>query len=106
MEHFATLLWHLGDAPGLSRLAQELIAINRDCPQAWIATGNCFSLQREYDEAMRCFKRAIAISPNHPYAYTLAGHEAVEMEEYERATSLYHAAIRANSRHYNAWCAS
>jgi anaphase-promoting complex subunit 3 len=103
MDNMATLLWHLGDAPALSFLAQSLIAISRDSPEAWIATGNCFSLQREFDEAMRCFRRAVVLDPSRAYAYTLSGHEAVEMEEYERAIAFYHMAIRSDVRHYNAW---
>ncbi len=103
MEYFATLLWHLGDAPALSFLAQSLIAVNRESPEAWIATGNCLSLQREYDEALRCFRRAATLDPSRAYAYTLSGHEAVEMDEYDRAISFYQMAIRSDVRHYNAW---
>lgn len=97
------MLWHLGDTAALSHLSQHLVSIDRDAPQPWIATGNCFSLQREHDEAMRCFRRAAQLSPGCPYAWTLCGYEAVAMEEYDRAIAFYRNAIRADSRHYNAW---
>lgn len=103
MELYSTVLWHLGDTAALSHLSQHLVSIDRDAPQPWIATGNCFSLQRDHDEAMRCFRRAAQLSPGCPYAWTLCGYEAVAMEEYDRAIAFYRNAIRADSRHYNAW---
>ena len=103
METYSTLLWHLADAPALSALSQNLIAVDREAPQPWIAAGNCFSLQKDHDEAMRCFRRATQVDPECAYAWTLCGYEAVEMEEYERAIAFYRTAIRTDPRHYNAW---
>lgn len=103
LEHYSTLLWHLSDAPSLSALSQSLMSISRDSTQAWISTGNLFSLQRDHDQAMRCFKRATQIDPGCVYAWTLCGYEAIEMEEYERAIAFYRTAIRTDGRHYNAW---
>lgn len=79
------------------------MAVSRESPQAWIAAGNTFSLQRDHDEAMRCFRRAAQIDPGGAYAWTLCGYEAVEMEEWERALGFYRTAIRTDVRHYNAW---
>lgn len=103
VECYSTLLWHLGDPPSLSHLSQQLIAVDRDAPQPWIAAGNTFSLQKDHDEAMRCFRRATQVAPQCAYAWTLCGYEAMEMEEYERAISFYRTAIRTDARHYNAW---
>lgn len=103
MEQLSTLLWHLADLPALSHLSQSLISISRSSPQAWIAVGNCFSLQKDHDEAMRCFRRATQVDEGCAYAWTLCGYEAVEMEEYERAMAFYRTAIRTDARHYNAW---
>ncbi|ORX36601.1 hypothetical protein BD324DRAFT_455377 [Kockovaella imperatae] len=103
MEMYSTLLWHLGDPPALSFLSQKLISIDRNAPQPWIAAGNCFSLQKDHDEAMRCFRRATQVDPGCAYAWTLCGYEAIEMEEYERAVAFYRTAIRTDARHYNAW---
>lgn len=103
MEQLSTLLWHLTDLPALSHLSQSLISISRSSPQAWIAVGNCFSLQKDHDEAMRCFRRATQVDEGCAYAWTLCGYEAVEMEEYERAMAFYRTAIRTDARHYNAW---
>lgn len=79
------------------------MAIDRESPQAWIAAGNCFSLQKDQDEAMRCFRRATQVAPSFAYAWTLCGYEAIEMEEYERAIAFFRTAIRTETRHYNAW---
>ncbi|WVF71504.1 hypothetical protein IAT40_006310 [Kwoniella sp. CBS 6097] len=103
MEQYSTLLWHLSDPSALSHLSQSLMSINRESPQPWIAAGNCFSLQKDHDEAMRCFRRATQLDPGCAYAWTLCGYEAMEMEEYERAIAFYRTAIRNDSRHYNAW---
>lgn len=102
-EQYSTLLWHLGDPPALSFLSQQLISVDREAPQTWIAAGNCFSLQKNHDEAMRCFRRATQVDPACAYAWTLCGHESMEMEDFERAIAFYRTAIRTDTRHYNAW---
>lgn len=94
----------MNEAPGLSNLARACMAVDRTTsPQAWIATGNLFSFQRDHDEAMRCFKRATQIDPECAYAWTLCGYEASEMDEYDRAMGYFRNAIRTDARHYNAW---
>lgn len=101
--YHSTLLWHLGDSASLSTLAQELVAVDKGRAEPWIAAGNCFSLEKDHDEAMRCFRRATQVNPGCAYAWTLCGYEAVEMEEYERAIGFYRNAIKSDQRHYNAW---
>ncbi|WWC70049.1 uncharacterized protein I206_103993 [Kwoniella pini CBS 10737] len=103
MDHYSTLLWHLSDPPTLSHISQILMSIDRDSPQSWIATGNCFSLQKDHEEAMKCFRRATQVDPSNSYAWTLCGYEAIEMEEYERALGYFRNAIRGEGRFYNAW---
>ncbi|KPP77288.1 cell division cycle protein 27-like [Scleropages formosus] len=71
--------------------------------QSWCAAGNCFSLQREHDIAIKFFQRAIQVDPSFAYAYTLLGHEFVLTEELEKALACFRNAIRVNTRHYNAW---
>lgn len=72
-------------------------------PQPWCVAGNCFSLQREHDIAIKFFTRAIQVDPSFAYAYTLLGHELVLTEELEKALGCFRNAIRLNKRHYNAW---
>lgn len=99
----STALWHLQREVELSALAQELVEQDRMSPAAWCASGNCFSLQKEHDAAIKFFQRAVQVDPSFAYAYTLLGHEYVTTEELDRAMSAFRSAIRLDSRHYNAW---
>lgn len=103
MEIFSTALWHLQREVELSALAQELTDMDKYSPEAWCATGNCFSLQKEHDTAIKFFQRAIQVTPNFAYAFTLLGHEYVFTEELDKAMSCFRNAIRVDPRHYNAW---
>ncbi|OAX35569.1 TPR-like protein [Rhizopogon vinicolor AM-OR11-026] len=102
MEVYSTLLWHLQQNVQLSYLAQELMNINPQSPQAWIAVGNLFSLQKERSQALACFRRAAEIDPSCAYAYTLSGHESID-EDLDKAIGFFETALRADPRHYNAW---
>lgn len=103
MEVYSTLLWHLQRSVKLSFLAQELLSTDSHSPQAWIAVGNCFSLQKERPQALTCFRRATQLDPTCAYAYTLSGHETID-EDIEKAMDFFRCALRADARHYNAWC--
>jgi anaphase-promoting complex subunit 3 len=102
MEVYSTLLWYLQKPVQLSFLAQELLAIDPKSPQAWIAVGNTFSVQKERSQAITCFRRAIQLDPSCAYAYTLSGHEYVD-EDTDKAMHYFQMALRADPRHYNAW---
>ena len=103
MEYYSTSLWHLKLDVDLAFLAHELVDLDRQSPQAWCAVGNSFSLQRDHDQALKCFKRATQLDPSFAYAYTLQGHEYIANEEYDKAMSAYRASISAENRHYNGW---
>ena len=103
MEVYSTTLWHLKSDVDLAFLAHEIIEIDRNSPQAWCAVGNSFSLQRDHDQAVKCFKRATQLDPKFAYAFTLQGHEHIANEEYDKALAAYRASITAENRHYNAW---
>ncbi|XP_054285805.1 cell division cycle protein 27 homolog isoform X1 [Macrosteles quadrilineatus] len=103
MELYSTALWHLQREAALSALAQDLISLDRHSPHAWCAAGNCFSLHKEHDTAIKFMHRAVQVDPNFAYAYTLLGHEYVVTEELEKAMSCYRNAVRIDSRHYIAW---
>lgn len=102
MEIYSTLLWHLQKNVQLSFLAQELLGIDARSPQAWIAIGNCFSLQKERGQALTCFRRAMQLDPGCAYAYALSGHETLD-DNIEVAVAHFQAALRADPRHYSAW---
>lgn len=103
MELYSTLLWHLRKTAQLSFLAQELLAIDAKSAEAWIAVGNCFSLQKEHPQALVCFSRAAQMDPSCAYAYTLSGHENLDNDDVRKAMALFQTALGCDSRHYNAW---
>jgi anaphase-promoting complex subunit 3 len=102
-EVYSTILWHLRNEIELAYLAHEILDVDRLSPQAWCAVGNSFSLQRDHDQAIKCFKRATQLDPKFAYAFTLQGHEHVANEEYDKAMAAYRHGIAAEQRHYNAW---
>lgn len=104
MDLYSTLLWHLRRNAQLSFLAQELLNINPKSPEAWIAVGNCFSLQKEHSQALVCFQRAAEMDPFCAYAYTLSGHESMVTDDVRKAIILFQTALGHDGRHYNAWC--
>ncbi len=100
---YSTVLWHLKDDFSLSSLAHDLIKTHPAACQTWCVVGNCFSLQKEHENALVFFQRAIDINPLYAYAYTLSGHEYVSNEDFDKATQFYRKAVSVDARHYNAW---
>ncbi|KAH0495701.1 hypothetical protein TgHK011_009235 [Trichoderma gracile] len=103
MEVYSTVLWHLKRETDLSFLAHELVDAAWHSPQAWCALGNAWSLARDPEQALKCFKRATQLDPKFAYGFTLQGHEHVTNEEYDKALTAYRQAISADKRHYNAY---
>lgn len=103
MEVYSTVLWHLKNDTELAFLSHELVESNRLAPESWCTIGNSFSLQRDHDQALKCFKRATQLAPKFAYGFTLQGHEHMANEEYEKALLDYRKAISVDHRHYNGW---
>lgn len=103
LDLYSTALWHLRREAELSHLAQECLGLDRLHPASWVVLGNCFSLQREHESAIRLFQRALQLEPAYAYAHTLLGHEYRALEEMEKAAACYRQAIRHDPRHYPAW---
>lgn len=103
LEYYSSALWHLRRDVELCRLAQQCLQWDRLKPQVWCVVGNCFSLQKEHDAAIKLFKRAIQVDSTFTYAYTLCGHEFVACEKIDKAVAMYENALNLDPRHYNAW---
>ncbi|KAK7340772.1 hypothetical protein VNO77_21485 [Canavalia gladiata] len=103
MDVYSTVLYHLKEDMKLSYLAQELISTDRLAPQSWCAMGNCYSLQKDHETALKNFQRAVQLNPRFAYAHTLCGHEYVALEDFENGIKCYQSALRVDARHYNAW---
>lgn len=103
MEVYSNTLWQLKQEVTLGHLAHTLMDQDRLSPQAWCALGNASSLDRQHDDAVKCFTRATQLDPKFAYAFTLQGHEHVANEEFDKAMAAYRNAISADNRHYNGW---
>ncbi|XP_013106789.2 cell division cycle protein 27 homolog [Stomoxys calcitrans] len=103
MEIYSSSLWHLQKEVSLSALAQDLINQNKTSPITWCVAGNCFSLHKEHETAIKFFKRAVQVDPEFVYSYTLLGHELVLTEELDKAMDYFRSAVVRDPRHYNAW---
>ncbi|XP_010913871.1 cell division cycle protein 27 homolog B isoform X1 [Elaeis guineensis] len=103
MDIYSTVLYHLEEEMKLSYLAQELISVDRLSPQAWCAMGNCYSLQKDHETAVKNFQRAVHVDSRFAYAHTLCGHEYVALEDFENGIKCYQSALQVDERHYNAW---
>jgi len=62
LEWLSTALWHLQQEIDLSALASDLMTTDRQHPSTWIAAGNCFSLHKEHETAIKFFERAIQVT--------------------------------------------
>ncbi|KAF7851880.1 hypothetical protein BT93_L2025 [Corymbia citriodora subsp. variegata] len=103
MDIYSTVLYHLKEDMKLSYLAQELIATDRLASQSWCAMGNCYSLQKDHETALKNFQRVVQLDSKFAYAHTLCGHEYVSLEDFENGIKSYQTALRVDARHYNAW---
>ncbi|KAF2847400.1 TPR-like protein [Plenodomus tracheiphilus IPT5] len=103
MEVYSNTLWQRKEEVALGHLAHTLMDQDRLSPQAWCALGNASSLDRQHDDAVKCFARATQLDPKFAYAFTLQGHEHVANEEFDKAMAAYRNAISADNRHYNGW---
>jgi len=103
VEHYSTALWQMRKEVQLADLATRVVEIDRRNAAAWCVVGNCFSLQKDHNLALKFFKRATQLEPRFAYAHTLTGHEYASKEDFETAESSYRRAIQIDDRHYTAW---
>uniref|UniRef100_F6XWY9 Cell division cycle protein 27 homolog n=1 Tax=Ciona intestinalis TaxID=7719 RepID=F6XWY9_CIOIN len=100
---YSTTLWHLQDNIALCTLAHDLKNVDPLSPETWCCIGNCFSLRRDNENAIKFFARAVQLDTHYAYAHTLLGHEYAYSDDNDRAMASYRRAIHCDKRHYNAW---
>ncbi|EEC16763.1 cell division cycle regulator protein, putative [Ixodes scapularis] len=61
LEYYSTSLWHLQREVHLSTLAQELMDLDKNAATTCAVAGNCFSLQREHETAVKFLQRAVQV---------------------------------------------
>lgn len=104
MEYYSSALWHLHKEVELSILAKDLMDFDQDAPETWCVAGNCYSLQKEHESAIKYLEKAIKVDQNFAYAYTLLGHELISAERLDQAMTCFRNAVRLDPKHWNAWC--
>ncbi|PAA85216.1 hypothetical protein BOX15_Mlig032077g1 [Macrostomum lignano] len=104
MDVYSSTLWYLQKEAQLSSLARDLLDLDRCAAvEPWCAAGNCFSLQREHEIALKYFRRATQVNPNYAYAYVLLALEYTSIDQLEKALAAFRTAVRLEPRAYNAW---
>ncbi|KAG6472955.1 hypothetical protein ZIOFF_070435 [Zingiber officinale] len=74
------------------------------CTQAMrCALGNCYSMQKDHETALKIFQRAVQLDSRFVYAHTLCGHEYIALEDFENGIKCYQSALQIDQRHYNSW---
>ena len=64
----------------------QVMAADNHHPASWCVAGNCYSLHKDHDAAIKHFERAIQIDPGFTYAYTLLGHECIANDDIQRVS--------------------
>ena len=100
-DYYSSCLWHLKDQYQLCNLANHALEQSHFALETWIVLGNCYSLQKEHEIAIKFFNRATQLNPTYAYAYTLSGHEYVENESFNQAKQCYSQAIAFDDRYLN-----
>ncbi|XP_049849576.1 uncharacterized protein LOC126319916 [Schistocerca gregaria] len=103
LEYCSTILWYSKNTVLLSYIAHDLIDFDPYAPESWCFIGNCFSLHKDHETALKFFQRASQVDPTFPYAHTLAAHEYIACDDWDKATESFREALRLDQRHYNAW---
>jgi anaphase-promoting complex subunit 3 len=59
LEFYSTCLWHLKKQTDLCYLSNYVLERSLLAPETWCVVGNCYSLQKEYELAIKSFGRSI-----------------------------------------------
>ncbi|KAI0699551.1 hypothetical protein BC835DRAFT_1412536 [Cytidiella melzeri] len=100
---YSNILYVTENRLELSRLAHELLVLDKDRPEVCCLVGNHYSLRSQHDKAIKYFKRATQLDRTYLSAWTLMGHEYVEMKNAHAAIEAYRKAVDVNRKDYRAW---
>ena len=105
IDTYSSVLWQLRKEVELAHLCTHglRVANRQKAFKLWIAIGNSFSLQKDYEAAIKFCDRAIQINPHYAYAHVLVGHEFFAMDKFDRAKQCYQKALELDPRSYNAY---
>lgn len=61
-EYYSTCLWYLKKQHELAHLSNFALEKSLFAPETWCVVGNCYSLQKEHETALKFFSRAIQLN--------------------------------------------
>ena len=67
LEYFSTCLWLMKKPYDLVYLSNQALKMTLYAPETWCVVGNCYSLQKEHETALKFFNRAIQLNQNFAY---------------------------------------
>lgn len=102
LDLYSICLWHLKKQVELCYLSNQVLQTNVFAPETWCVVGNCYSLQKEHETALKFLKRAIQLQPEFSMAHTLCGHEYFAIEDFNQAFRSYEKAICTDKRNFKA----
>lgn len=103
MGYYSICLWQLKKRMDLALLSHKALNLSKLETDAWIVVGNCYSLENEHKEALKCFSRALQLKPDHSYLHFLCGQEYIVLEDPINAKQFFEIALILDKRNYNAW---
>jgi anaphase-promoting complex subunit 3 len=71
LDIYSTCLWQMRKQVDLTYLSHQMLEKSLYTPETWVVVGNCYSIQKEHEIAIKYFERAIQLNPTYAYAYTL-----------------------------------
>ena len=69
----------------------------------WNNKGGSLDAVGQYQEAIKCFRRALEINPHHAIAWSNMGHSLATIGQHEEAIHCFECALKINLRSANAW---
>ena len=98
--------WHENSAAWLERSVSsctQALTLQPDLPEALVARGRIFYVQKKYDQAIEYVRRAIERKPDCEGAYFVLGGSLFATDRWAEAAALVQPAIEANGDDYNAY---
>ena len=69
----------------------------------WHKKGKTFSLSKNYEEAMKCYDKALELDPNVANSWYNKGQVFMHLENYEEAMKCFDKALELDHNHLDAW---
>jgi len=103
LDTYSDLLYVKDCKAELSKLAHDVVRIDKYRPETCCIIGNYYALKGQHEKAVVYFQRALKLDRSCLSAWTLMGHEFIELRNTEAAVEAYRRAVDINPKDYRAW---